>query len=139
MLFWQRLLYLLGLRQDPHPHTYTLDSDLHLLIADLAQQEQRSEQEIHADLLAAALTQRQASREVWRRWETLSRREQDVAALACLGYTNHQIAHRLGLSAETVKTHVRNVLTKFSLHSKGELRTALSGWDFRAWESAPQR
>jgi len=34
----------------------------------------------------------------------------------------------------TVKTHMANVLRKFDLHSKIELRMALSDWDFSAWE-----
>ena len=65
---------------------------------------------------------------------SLTPREQDVAALACLGYTNRQIAARLGISPDTVKTHVRNLLHKFELHSKDELRSLLQDWDFSAWE-----
>ena len=41
------------------------------------------------------------------------------------GVINRQIAARLGVSEETVKTHVRNALVKFNLHGKGELRMAL--------------
>jgi DNA-binding CsgD family transcriptional regulator len=55
-------------------------------------------------------------------------------AYTCLGYTNNQIAVQLGLSVETVKTHVGNLLVKFGLHSKVELRMTLSEWDFRGWE-----
>jgi len=42
-----------------------------------------------------------------RLWDTLSRREQDVTAWACLGYTNRQIAARLGLSTDTVKSYLQ--------------------------------
>ncbi len=66
-------------------------------------------------------------------WESLSPREQDVTALSCLGFTNRQIAARLSLSPETIKTHVRNVLSKFGINSKSELRHILAGWDFSAW------
>jgi DNA-binding CsgD family transcriptional regulator len=56
-----------------------------------------------------------------------------VAALTCLGYTNRQMAARLSLSPETIKTHVRNVLFKFGLNRKTDLRQALANWDFSAW------
>jgi DNA-binding NarL/FixJ family response regulator len=63
----------------------------------------------------------------------LSPREQEVAALVCLGDTNRQIAARLRLSLETIKTHVRNILRKLNLASKDELRRAFSEWDFSLW------
>jgi hypothetical protein len=31
---------------------------------------------------------------------------------------------------------MRNVLYKFKLHGKSELRQALSDWDFNAWKDA---
>jgi len=68
------------------------------------------------------------------RWERLTPRERQVAALICTqnggkGYTNPQIASHLGISRETVKIHVRNILYKFDLHSKVDLRRMLTGWD----------
>ncbi|MGW8250801.1 MAG: LuxR C-terminal-related transcriptional regulator, partial [Anaerolineales bacterium] len=42
----------------------------------------------------------------------------------------------LMISPETVKTHIRNVLSKFKLHSKHELRENLIDWDFSAWAEA---
>ncbi len=57
-----------------------------------------------------------------------------MAALLCLNYTNRQVAARLGLSPETVKTHTRNLLAKFQLRTRAELRRALADWDFSAWE-----
>jgi DNA-binding CsgD family transcriptional regulator len=134
MSFWHRLLYRLGLRADPGPRYYRLDGDLQVSLAALAGHEGRSEQELAADLLAAGLTHYHAGDELWQRWQSLSPREQDVAALACLGYTNKQIAARLGISPETVKSHLGNGLAKFGLHSRAELRLSLDGWDFSAWE-----
>jgi DNA-binding CsgD family transcriptional regulator len=43
------------------------------------------------------------------------------------------MAARLHISVETVKTHISNVLIKFNLHGKAELRQALSSWDFSEW------
>ena len=64
--------------------------------------------------------------EVQKRWESLSPRQREVAVLICRGYTNPQIASELKISLETVKTHVRNILQKFNLHSKAELRFLIS-------------
>lgn len=130
MSYWHRLLYLLGYLQDPHLHTYTLNSDLHFLISDLAQQEQRSPNQVAEQLLGQALHQRQVASELWQCWFSLTPREQQVAALACLGYANAEIANQLGVSVDTVKTHVRNILPKFGVSNRKELSLLLSGWDF---------
>ncbi len=136
MSLWHRFLARLGFRRDILASHQDVES-FRTLISELAVQEQRSESEIHAGLLAAAIAQRNASQETWCRWQSLSNREQEVAALTCLGYTNHQIAAKLGVSHTTIKTHVRNILTKFQLHGKGELRMALQDWDFREWDRLP--
>ena len=137
MVFLRHLLNLLGLWSDSEQRTYQLDEQIHDVIVELAQREQRPIEEIHAGLLAAALSQRNASNENSLCWESLTPREQDVTALTCLGYTNVQIAYKLGLSQTTIKTHVRNILQKFRLHGKGELRLALKDWDFRGWIQPP--
>jgi DNA-binding CsgD family transcriptional regulator len=139
---WTRFLHWLGLRPDPGPRYYELAGDLHVTLATLATHEGRSEQELAADLLAAGLTHYYTSDDTWQRWQTLSPREQDVAALACLGYANKQIGLRLGISGETVKTHMHNLLVKFNLHTRSELSLVLREWDFSAWEdrqSPPHR
>ncbi len=99
----------------------------------LADLEQRQADEVAADLLSHALAQQQDEAVNLKRWRTLSQREQQVAALICLNLTNRQIASHLVISTETAKTHVANVLRKFGLHSKAELRLALAEWDFSAW------
>ena len=137
MSHWRRLLHFLGFQNNSILHPYQLDDQLHTIITELAQQEQRPEAEIHAGLLATALAQRNTSQELWSRWQSLSPREQHVAALTCLGYTNGEIAVRLGVSIPTVKTHIRNILSKFQLHAKNELRMALQDWDFREWDKTP--
>lgn len=139
MSLWPNLLQLLGLRKSSAMRPIRVDENLHTRIVALAQQEQRPEEEIHAGLLAAALTQRNASQDLWNRWLSLSPREQDVAALTCLGYTNGEIGATLGVSIPTVKTHIRNILSKFQLHAKNELRMALQDWDFREWDKDPHK
>jgi DNA-binding CsgD family transcriptional regulator len=114
-----------------------MEEQLHISIVELAQQEHRPEDEIHAGLLAAALAQRHSTRDLWGRWHSLSPREQEVTALICLGYTNYEIAVRLGISHTTIKTHIRNILYKYQMHGKAELRIALEDWDFREWDRDP--
>lgn len=130
--FWQRLLNDLGLHREPR-QVYEFDNLLLQTVREMAEQEQRTEAEITSDLLSFALAQRGADEAKLKLWASLTPREQQVAALACLSYTNQQIAGRLSISPETVKTHVRNILRKFDLHSKVELQRALAGWDFSDW------
>jgi DNA-binding CsgD family transcriptional regulator len=133
MSIWERFLYLIGKRPTPGPRTYEINESMRVTLATLAKHEGRPEHELIPDLLAAGLTQYRSIDELWPRWESLSPREQDVAALTCLGLTNRQIAARLSLSPETIKTHVRNILFKFGVNSKAELRHSLASWDFRGW------
>lgn len=112
---------------------FELDQDTRQALQRLAQEEQRPNGELAAELLSDALARLEANSENWQRWQSLTPRQQQVAALACLGLTNRQIAARLTISPETVKTHMRNVLYKFELHSKSELQRALADWDFSAW------
>ena len=131
-LFWQRLLHDLGLKREPE-QVYQLDDTLLQSVQYLAERERRSEEEIASDLLSFALEQRGVDEANMAIWDSLTPREKQVTALTCLNFTNYEIAYRLKISTETVKTHVRNVLRKFELHSKAELQMALVNWDFSAW------
>ena len=130
---WQRLFSDLGLQPQTGGRTFQLDEGLVESLQQLAERRQCSQDEIASDLLAYALAQWQADEDNLHRWNTLSPREKDIVALICLSNTNRQIAARLKISPDTVKTHVRNVLYKFGLRSKTELRQSLAGWDFSAW------
>ena len=57
-----------------------------------------------------------------------------MTALACRNYTNRQMAYRLSISPETVKTHLHNAFLKLGLNSKAQLRCEMADWDFSAWE-----
>ena len=67
------------------------------------------------------------------RWDSLSRREQQVVALICLGHRNYQISEILVIAPETVKTHLQNIFIKFNLRSSKELRLVLKDWNFAEW------
>ena len=128
MNFWQLIQRILGL-QVIHLDQPTLSE-----LQNLAEQENRPKEVVAADLLAFALVQRGAAEAKLRQWQELSPREREVTALVCLSYTNREIATRLSLSLSTVKTHVRNVLRKFGLSRRSDLRLVLAEWDFSAWD-----
>ena len=128
MNFWQLIQRILGL-QVIHLDQPTLSE-----LQNLAEQENRPKEVVAADLLAFPLVQRGAAEAKLRQWQELSPREREVTALVCLSYTNREIATRLSLSLSTVKTHVRNVLRKFGLSRRSDLRLVLAEWDFSAWD-----
>jgi len=105
-------------------------------LAQLAKNTGDSRQQLAGDLLKSALVDRQVAESHLEHWRALTPRQQQVAALTCLNFTNRQIAARLGISPQTVKSHMRNLLHRFDLHSKEELRQALGDWDFSQWAEA---
>jgi DNA-binding CsgD family transcriptional regulator len=132
MTLLDRLLDKLGLRRLER-RRFTLDGQLVAYLQELADHEQRPAAEVAGELLASGAAQRNQAQEIYQSWLSLSVREQEVAALVCLGYTNRQIGNRLVISPQTAKAHVRNILYKFDLHSKEELRMLLADWDFSTW------
>ena len=128
-----RLLANLGL-QPPESRIFAVDEEMADYLQAVSEHEQRPVSDVLTDLLASGVEQRNMAEEEWQRWLSLSPREKQVAALVCLDYTNKEIAARLVIAPDTAKTHVRNVLYKFNLHSRSELRVYLENWDFSAWE-----
>ena len=102
-------------------------------LAQIAEHSNTSRQQAAQDLLKTALIDRQVAETHLERWRGLTPRQQQVAALACLNFTNRQIAARLGISPQTVKSHMRNLLHRLDMHSKTELSQALADWDFSEW------
>jgi len=127
--WWQSLF-----RRLPKPRRYEWSAALHTLLDNLAQVEQRPQDQIHEDLISSGLANRASGEGRMRLWEKLTAREQQVVALVCLGFTNRQIAGRLGVSRETVKSHVRRVLSRVHASDRAELRVLFSDWDFSDWD-----
>jgi DNA-binding NarL/FixJ family response regulator len=48
----------------------------------------------------------------------MTQREREVIALIAVGLSNKEIATRLNIATDTVKSHVRNVMDKLALHSR---------------------
>ena len=133
MSIMRRLLSLIGLRPISAPRKYEVSESMQVTLTTLAQHEGRPEDDLIHDLLAAGLTQYYSSEELLKKWRVLTTREQDVAALVCLGFTNREIAARLSIAPNTVKSRLQNVLRKFNIHKRTDLRAMLSIWDFRPW------
>jgi DNA-binding CsgD family transcriptional regulator len=131
--FIEKLLRWLGLLPRDEPLRFHLDAATDQLLHQLADAERRLPEDIAVDLLRGALEERRRAEIEMMRWNMLSPREQQVAALICLKFTSRQIAARLRISPETVKSHTRNLLAKFDLRSRAELRELLGDWDFSAW------
>jgi DNA-binding CsgD family transcriptional regulator len=128
----KRLLSRLGFKRNGSS-AYALDDRSYSLLESLAIREQRPAEDVHAEILADAVEKLNTQDALFSCWESLSPREKDVTALTCLWYTNRQIAAKLNVSPDTVKGYVRQVLVKFRVHSKEELKMRLCNWDFSPW------
>jgi DNA-binding NarL/FixJ family response regulator len=58
------------------------------------------------------------SRETTQRFKSLSKREGEIMDLLAQGLTGEQVAERLVLSSETVKTHIRNAMAKLEASTR---------------------
>ncbi len=132
MSFWKHLFTRLGL-ESPEQRSFNLTADLRRSLQVLAEHERLPAQEVAAQLIYNALEERRKMEAGWQSWLALTPREQQITALICLEYTSRQIATRLEISPQTVKTHVHNILVKFNVRRRQELRQMLAGWDFSAW------
>lgn len=55
--------------------------------------------------------------------ERLTRREEEILALLTHGYSNKEIADRINLSFDTVRTHLRHIYEKLHVRSRTEAAT----------------
>ena len=112
-----------------------LDEDSLDMLDELVQGQAYGVEELATSLLIKAIHEYyQATSEKVRLWESLSERQQQVAALVCLRYTNDEIAEKLHISSDTVKTHVGNILRKFNVRSRYQLGYMLRRWDFNNFD-----
>ena len=56
---------------------------------------------------------------------SLTRREQEVAALVARGLTDRRIAEELSISERTASTHVSRILKKLGLRSRDEVARSI--------------
>ncbi len=132
MSIWRFLKnWRMGLRQQKKTYHYVLGNPPRLKLTKPAAQENRRR---FSDSLAVSPPHDIKKDKLYQLWILLSPREQDVTALSCLKLTNKQIAIRLGLSKETVRSYLEKALIKLNVQSKADLRVTFANWDFSAWE-----
>jgi len=122
-------LKLIGKRPKKHPaghRIYQTSESLQLFVSSVAQREGLPEDEFTSDLVAAGLVQHLGRADYAPKWQTLTSREKEIAKLIQHGLTNRQIAGQLSLSTHTVNSHVQNILRKFELNDKSDLRYILA-------------
>lgn len=132
MGFWQAVKAWLRLTPPAGVRTFTLEDEVFQGLESLSQREHQAPEKLANRLLSQAIWEQQAGR-VLERWYRLTPREQEVAALICLGYTTQRIADRLTVSNGTIKGYAHRILEKFEVHSREEMREMLAHWDFSAW------
>ncbi len=70
----------------------------------------------------------------------MTRREREVISLIAEGLSNKEIAGRLHLAVDTVKSHVHNILEKLALHTRLEIASyAHSDEDYQQRSPQPKR
>ena len=67
-------------------------------------------------------------------WESLTKRQKEVVALICQGYSTRQAATRLDTQTGSVNSHLSKAMRKFGVDSRQELRALLANWDFGVLE-----
>lgn len=92
---------------------------------DIGENENLPEVTIAARLLDLVWCRIRATEDPRLRWETLTFRQQEIALLIHAGYTYHQIAHRLSLGLETIRTHARTIYKKMGVAGKKDLRVLM--------------
>jgi len=80
-------------------------------------------QEVFPHRLAQATRRPGSSDSVWLLISQLTPREREVLGLLVEGADGRTIAARLGISRNTVRTHVQSILTKLQVHSRLEAAT----------------
>jgi hypothetical protein len=107
------------------------DDQLAVRLKEMAVGQQRGEQDVYEDIIAAGMRVLEDKDEYAGIWDALSQREQQVTALTCLGYRSYEIADMLGISYDTVRTHSKHVYAKFGLNRMNcaVLKDWISGMD----------
>jgi DNA-binding NarL/FixJ family response regulator len=132
MKWWARILQRLGLLRSPAP---ILREQTVASLQELSARTRLAPDDLAEGLFQRALLEQDASEACIQSWQLLTRREQHITALICLGCNTREITELLNISPETVKTHARKILAKFGVNNRIELRRLLSGWDFNAWRN----
>ncbi len=128
----ERYFVKIGLPFDSRPR-FRLPKELLAQVEQLAAAQQIPAERMVAQLVAEALAQRARSERLLTAWGSLTRREQQVVAMFGLGNETAEVARRLVVSENTVRSHLYSAQLKFGEPSKAALLNHLTDWDFSAW------
>ena len=132
MSIWQRFKrWRKGLQKKKKYHS-TLGNSFEFEVTNFLTQENQNNTKLYSKTVS--LSHNLQHDPLYQSWIMLSPREQDVTALTCLKYTDKQIAARLGLSIETIRTYLYRIYKKLNVTTKADLRVIFGTWDFSAWE-----
>jgi DNA-binding CsgD family transcriptional regulator len=120
-------------QSDQEGRRFDLQLDLLVPLEMLATSRGLTAQEMAADLVKRALLLEQFQNETRKKWQILTPREQEITALIFRGYSSRAIYERLGIANETLRTHVHNILRKFEVSDRKELRQLLRDCNFSSW------
>ncbi len=135
MYLYERIFHAIREWFRPKPaRNFYLDAGTLYTLKRIAKEERRTPEEVADRFLKEVFDDIDLQQENQRRWQSLTPREKEVAALICLHYTSRQIAAILHLSPQTVKKYGEHMLKKFSAPSREGLRKMLEGWDFSGWD-----
>ena len=80
------------------------------------------------NVLSLLLRQRDGREDTDRLLDLLTPREREVLACLAEGAGRNQVAEQLNLRANTVRTHLQNIMTKLGVHSALEAVALTRGW-----------
>ena len=106
-------------------------------LQELAERDDIPVERLEAELLDFLRAEFGSEKTYRQSWGHLTPRERQIVSLYCRGLSNNQIAERLVISPETVKTHLRNATKKFGFQRRAELRKRLAGWTFMHYDGEP--
>jgi len=128
-----RLRQILENKKGKKTYAIPLDTELIPALRITTQEQDHPEEDVLVDWVNSGVLHSVKDASVETEWESLTEREQETLALVCLGRRNYEIAGMLGITHETVKTHLQHIFRKFRMRSKKELRLLLQNWDFADW------
>ena len=112
----------------------SMDGETRKLLADFAEQSQMSPEEVAIHWLGLQASAYQQDQEVAQLWARLTAREQQVVALCCLEYSDHEIAATLDIAYGTARTHLYKAIDKLGINKKSELQFLLRNWHFSKFD-----
>jgi len=94
----------------------SLDDETCRLLADFATKSQMTLEEAAICWLGLPTSAFRQDQEVAQQWAALTAREQQVVALCCLEYSDHEIAATLDIAFGTARTHLYKAMDKLGIN-----------------------